>query len=342
LFFKFPKSIHVLTVLSFIIFLGCTNDESYDNSDFVSEVNIALPDTDNSTSIPFVVVGNNGAIFTSSDGITWDNRSVNGAPNYESQYFNSVTYGNGVFVAVSQTETIYYSTDSITWTKTGLGNTGGTNYELKHVLYADGIFIAVGIDGALLRSIDGKIWVKISVSNCLSCNFNSIAYGSTIFLTHVGGNDYFSQGGLIWSSTGTNINVNINDIIFINGIFIILPDTTSYIYTSSAGSSWSQFNTGAPGSLNAIAYGNGKYVAFSTSNDIWHTSDITSSFTQISGASKIEGGGNLTYRNNIFISVGTSNVGNSTFATIQTSPDGINWTIVYRPTVTGLTFSNVY
>ena len=61
MFFKFSKSIHVLTILIFIIFLGCTNDESYDNSDFASEVNTALPDTE---TIPFVVVGNNGAIFT--------------------------------------------------------------------------------------------------------------------------------------------------------------------------------------------------------------------------------------------------------------------------------------
>ena len=93
MFFKFSKSIHVLTVLIFII-CGCTSDESYDNSDFVSEVNTALP---NSNTVPFVVVGSSGSIYTSLDGINWNNKSINN----ESSSFYAVTYGNGIFVALS-------------------------------------------------------------------------------------------------------------------------------------------------------------------------------------------------------------------------------------------------
>ena len=145
-----------------------------------------------------------------------------------------------------------------------------------------------------------------------------------------------STNGLFWSyvENTPNNSISLNDIIYLNGNFIILPDSSSSIYSSVSGSSWTTSSTGAPGSLSTIAYGNGKYVALSSSNDIWYTSDITSSFTQLSGASKIASGGKITYRNNIFISVGTSNVneavGSQTYATIQTSSDGINWTIVYR------------
>ena len=212
-------------------------------------------------------------------------------------------------------------------------------------MYGNGIFLGVGINGTIIRSTDGKTWITISYSQVSSNNLKGIAYGADYFLTHYGSEDYLSTNGLIWSYL-SHTSISVKDIIYLNGNFIILPDSSSSIYSSVSGSSWTTSSTGAPGSLSTIAYGNGKYVALSSSNDIWYTSDITSSFTQLSGASKIASGGKITYRNNIFISVGTSNVneavGSQTYATIQTSSDGINWTIVYRPAVTGLTFSNVY
>ena len=100
---KFNLFIQFLSGIVLLLLLGCTSDESYDNSNFVSEVNTALPDTDNSTTIPFVVVGNNGAIFTSSDGASWDNRSIDN----ETLNLNAVTYGNGIFVAVARKDRIY-------------------------------------------------------------------------------------------------------------------------------------------------------------------------------------------------------------------------------------------
>ena len=336
--FKFPVIILFLTGIAFFLILGCTSDESYDNSNFVSEVNTALPDN-STTTIPFVVVGNNGAIFTSSDGASWDNRSIDN----ETLNLNAVTYGNGIFVAVARKDRIYYSTDTITWSKTGIGD---DTYVINDVVYGNGIFVGVGINGTIIRSTDGKTWIPISYLGAGSDILKGIAYGSDYFLTHHGSEDYFSVNGLVWGYV-SHTDISVKDIIYLNGNFIILPDASNSIYSSVSGSSWTTSSTGAPGSLSTIAYGNGKYVALSESNDIWYTSDITSSFTQLSGASKIASGGKITYRNNIFISVGTSNVtneagGSNTYATIQTSSDGINWTIVYRPAVSGLTFYNVY
>ena len=338
---KYFQLLSFSIITSSVIIFGCTSDESYDNSGFVSEVNTALPDTDTDTDtdIPFVVVGNAGAIYTSSDGVSWDNRSILN----ESQNFNAVTYGNGIFVAVALKGRIYYSTDTITWSKTGIGDDSEV---INDVVYGNGIFIGVGINGTIIRSTDGKTWIPISYSQVGTNNLKGIAYGADYFLTHHGSEDYLSINGLVWSYVAHSA-ISVKDIIYLNGNFIILRDTSNCIYSSVSGSSWTTSSTGAPGSLNTIAYGNGKYVALSTSNDIWYTSDITSSFTQLSGASKIASDGKITYRNNIFLSVGTSNVtnedgGSNTYATIQTSSDGINWTIVFRPAVTGLTFYNVY
>jgi hypothetical protein len=59
----------------------------------------------------FVVVGENGIILTSSDGMSWTVRNSGAnAPLY------SVTYGNGLFVAVGWPGLILTSPDGVNWT----------------------------------------------------------------------------------------------------------------------------------------------------------------------------------------------------------------------------------
>ena len=166
MFFKFSKSIHVLTVLIFIIFSGCTNDESYDNSDFVSEVNTALP---NSNTVPFVVVGSSGSIYTSFDGISWINKTIEN----ETNDLRAVTYGDGIFVALAGHDTIYYSTDANNWTKTSSGG----NSRIYDVEYGNGAFVAVGQNHSVARSTDGKFWVEITNTNIMSTENKAITYG---------------------------------------------------------------------------------------------------------------------------------------------------------------------
>ena len=68
----------VNTRLMFLLVLclwvaGCEDSSEYDNSGLTSEVETKTPSTTTPTSettIPFVAVGGNGAIFTSSVGIT--------------------------------------------------------------------------------------------------------------------------------------------------------------------------------------------------------------------------------------------------------------------------------
>ena len=158
-------------IASSLIIFGCTSDESYDNSDFVSEVNTALPD--NSNTVPFVVVGSSGSIYTSFDGISWINKTIEN----ETNDLRVVTYGDGIFVALAGHDTIYYSTDANNWTKTSSGG----NSRIYDVEYGNGVFVAVSASGYVARSTDGKLWSNISATGG---DTKAITFGNNLFYTH--------------------------------------------------------------------------------------------------------------------------------------------------------------
>ena len=79
---------------------------------------------------------------TSTDGITWNSGSA-----FKEQ-LNSVTYGNGLFVAGGGGGVIYTSPDGLTDTV----NVSGTTSNLNSVTYGNGAFVAVGNNGTILIS----------------------------------------------------------------------------------------------------------------------------------------------------------------------------------------------
>src|SRR4051812_479282 len=78
---------------------------------------------------------------------TWVRRTVP-TPN---SALNSVAYGNGTFVAVSNNSFIARSTDGITWST----STAGAYGTLKRVRFMDNQFVALGSSDKLIFSSDG-------------------------------------------------------------------------------------------------------------------------------------------------------------------------------------------
>ena len=75
----------------------------------------------------FVSVGEDGIIFTSSDGNSWTERTSG-----TSEDLYEVTYGNGLFVVVGEDGTIITSPDEYFWTE----RTSGTSVDLFGVTYS--------------------------------------------------------------------------------------------------------------------------------------------------------------------------------------------------------------
>ena len=113
----------------------------------------------------------------SADGITWTSRS-SAADNI----WRSVTYGNGLFVAVSSSGTgnrVMTSPDGITWTS----RTSAVDNNWYSVTYGNGLFVAVsgtGTGNRVMTSPDGITWT--SRSSATDNDWLSIAYVDGLFV----------------------------------------------------------------------------------------------------------------------------------------------------------------
>lgn len=94
----------------------------------------------------FVVLGENGTAFTSTNGIHWELHS-SGPTNY---YYSRVTWGAGWFVAVGNHGSIVTSRDGVNWTRRPSGCTN----DLRGVTWNGSQFVAVGgnNEGIILNS----------------------------------------------------------------------------------------------------------------------------------------------------------------------------------------------
>ena len=88
----------------------------------------------------------------------------------------SVTYGNGLFVAVGGRGAIFISPYGADWTKL---NSPTRNF-LYGVAYGNGLFMAVGELGTILISPDGVDWTEQTLS---TLDFlYGVTYGNGIFV----------------------------------------------------------------------------------------------------------------------------------------------------------------
>ena len=143
--------------------------------------------------------------------------------------WQSVAYGNGVFVAVANGITgngVMTSPDGSTWTS----RSSAADNDWLSVTYGNGLFVAVAQSGTgnrVMTSTDGITW--ISQSSAADNNWCSVTYGNGLFVAV--------------ASSGTDNRVMTSP----NGI-----DWTSQ--TSAANNSWQ-----------SVAYGNGGFVAVANS-----------------------------------------------------------------------------
>lgn len=236
-------------------------------------------------------------VMYSSDGINWASSTTPTDNNWK-----SVTYGNGLFVAVSMNvvgNQVMTSPDGINWT---IRNTPPVNNPWQSITYGNGRFVAVADSGtvdSVMTSPDGINWTTGTAYNP---KWQSVTYGNGLFVAvaYNGAKRVMtSSDGITWALPAVVPPLGLwRSVTYGNGLFVAVAlDLGGATICSSAMSSY-------------------QCAMISPDGISWTT--VTTPTTPTLGAESI------TYGNGLFVAV-TAN-------TIITSPDGTNWTVRASPT----------
>ncbi len=206
--------------------------------------------------------------------------------------WTSITYGNGMYVSVSNSNATAWSTDGKTFTDGSISD--GTWYSIT---YGNNMFVAINnSDGKTAWSTDGKTFTDGSIS---SWGWRSITYGNGMFVAVSG------DGKTAWSTDGKTFT---DGSISYGMWYSITYGNNMFVAVSSDGkTAWStDGKTFTDGSISAknwfgITYGNGMFVAVSNNGKTaWSTDGKAFNDGSISdGAWQ-----SIAYGNNMFVAVG--------------------------------------
>ena len=256
----------------------------------------------------WVTVGS-GAWY-STDGVNWTESDLSAISNPSGAYWESVTYGDGKFVAVSRqgsdtsqwsaANKVMYSTDGINWTAT-------TAVEAIHwvsVAYGNGMFIAVA-----------------------NHDTSSTVTGIHRVMT--------STDGITWTGAGTGheFRAKWNDISFGDGKFVAVADIFhsslggTPVISTTDGVTWTGATPADYGRWESVAYGNGMWVAvgngdYSVSHQAMYSTDA------INWTSTTIPPGHLGYASNSSAETFSSIPGQLSGSITYSNPSEPDWTAV--------------
>jgi hypothetical protein len=272
----------------------------------------------------FVIVGEIGAIQSSSDGVVWTAQSSGTA-----NALADVVFANGRFVAVGSSGTILTSTNGSNWTAAA----SGVSAALAAVTYGNGIYVAVGASGTVLTSGNGINWTNQSGGITPSLNLKSVAFGNNLYVAITGAGEIIvSPDGVTWTSQpsqgGTPYRVA-----YLNTNFVIVDYGMKF---SADGTNWTAANYVYP-VLVAMTYAGGYYVGAGTGGSIQYSANGTS-WTAATTYNSTYDLSAITYGNGVFVAVGLHGL-------IRSSTDHLNWpisnqTLTYLATLYGVKYIN--
>ena len=218
----------------------------------------------------YVAVGDNGALFSSTDGISWTGLT-NPLP---SANLNAVAYSDGKYLAVGSGGVILKSTDAVIWQQ----QTSNTTNDL-YAVAGNGLggFVATGAAGTIVTNIDGSNWTAAASGTVNS--LYGITYANSKYIV-VGalGTMLSSADTSTWQTIAPLTASSLKTVTYgyaagaTTGMFLALGDLGTLL-TSSDGASWSLQNPlTSSQSINAVTYAR-QFIAADNNGNIYTSTD---------------------------------------------------------------------
>ena len=189
----------------------------------------------------FVVVGDNGASLTSTDGSTW----TRGTTPLTAQFPRSIAHNGARYVTVGLASTAStvraaaaFSTDGLTWTA---GTVPANSGQILALAFGAGRFVAVGETGRIYNSIDGAAWTE--VTSPITNTLRAIAYADNLFVaTGDSGRILTSVDGIAWSNRSVATGNSISSIVRHQGQWFAAVSAFE-CFSSADGAAWTRIST---------------------------------------------------------------------------------------------------
>ncbi len=252
------------------------------------------------------------------DAASWTARTA-----AEANAWYSMTYGNGLFVAVagSGSHRVMTSTDGVTW---AARDATEANQWLS-VTYGNGTFVAVAVDGLhqVMTSPDGFTWTARDAAG--ASTWYSVTYAKGTFVAVAGSGSHrvmTSPDGVTWTAQAEAEPNEWKSVTYGNGTFVaVAAGGTHRVMTSADGVTWTAQTEAEANIWRSVTYGHGLFVAVagdgvhgvmtSADGETWTARTATEANNFYS----------VTYGNGLFVAVSTTGSHR-----VMTSVDGVIWT----------------
>ncbi len=296
------------------------------------------------TANPFIAVGSQGALFTSSNGLAWTEKEAHGAWTLRAHHPSSLARRSELFLAPNTLDTLLRSPDGVAWTLAS----EPVAWNGSDIIYAQNRFLRIGLDGRILGSPDGVVWTQLAtITDDAGAPFalTGITFGRDLFAvtgqrqTDAGsyGSVFTSRDAMTWTRQWSGVpgdGVLPGKIAYGNGVFVaVIPEGPNgeNSLTSADGTNWNLHGIGGLG-LAGIAFGSNIFSAYTGFNQILTSPDGVEWATAhtLSDPGVILTFSSIRYINNTFIALGNYEENlNGTIVMnsyVITSADGVSWT----------------
>ncbi len=238
--------------------------------------------------------------------------------------WNSICYGNGLYVAIASdgTHRIMTSPDGITWTY----RTAAEANSWISVCYGNGLFVAVATGGThrVMTSLDGITWTYRTAA--AANPWISVCYGNGTFVAVATMGTYevmTSTDGITWATQTAAENNPWSSVCYGNGLFVAVSVSgTHQVMTSPTGTTWTVQTAAEGNQWYSVCYGNSLYVA--VANNGTHRIMTSSNGTAWTYHTAPEPNSwySVCYGNGLYVAVAYTGTNR-----IMTSADGLIWTV---------------
>ena len=267
----------------------------------------------------------NVADFPETGGKIWESRS-----SAEANIWQSVAYGNGVWIAVAfdGTNRVMRSTNNgVTWSAVAAAEAN----TWESVAYGNGAWIAVASTGTnrVMRSTDdGVTWSAVAAAE--ANKWLSVAYGNGVWVAvaSTGTNKVMrsTDDGVTWSAVASTEANSWGSVAYGNGVWVAVSEngTNRVMRSTDDGVTWSAV-TVVSNEWRSVAYGNGVWIAVASSGTNRVMRSINNGVTWSAvAAAEANVWQSVAYGNGAWIAVAV----NGTNQVMRSANDGVTWSAV--------------